>query len=173
MKVMTYGTISLIADVSLALSFLVALVFGFIQVKQIARDRRERFTLETLRTFQTREFAEVEGRLSYHKLPSTFKEFEQLSLHQQTQFIQFSQEMESLGILVAEGLVDIDMVDKTLGLFVTTSWQKYKIIFTEIRQKHSDPFLGEYFQWLAESIDDRMQKAPRKPFYEIHKFGIV
>jgi hypothetical protein len=64
---MTYETISLIADISLALSFLVALVFGFIQVKQIARDRRERFTLETLRTFQTREFAEVEGKLSYHK----------------------------------------------------------------------------------------------------------
>jgi hypothetical protein len=70
--------------------------------------------------------------------------------------------MESLGILVAEGLVDIDMVDKTLGLFVTTSWQKYKIIFTEIRQKHSDPFLGEYFQWLAESIERSNAKGTSK-----------
>jgi hypothetical protein len=124
--------------------------------------------METLRTFQTREFAELEGQLSYHKSPLSFKEFEQLPLREQAKFIQFSQEMESLGILVAEGLVDIDLVDKTLGSFVTTSWQKYKIIFEDIRQKHSDPFLGEYFQWLAEYINDRMKKEPRKPFYETH-----
>ena len=43
-----------------------------------------------------------------------------------------------------------------------------KIIFEEIREKHSDPFLGEYFQWLAEYINDRMQRHPRKPYYETH-----
>ncbi len=77
--------------------------------------------------------------------------------------------MESLGLLVAEQLIDIDLVDKTLGLFVTTSWQKYKIVFEVLREKQSDPFLGEYFQWLAEYIEDRMQKHPRKPFHETHK----
>jgi hypothetical protein len=61
-------------------------------------------------------------------------------------------------------------VDKTLGSFVTTAWQKYKVIFEEIRIKHSDPFLGEYFQWLAEYINDTSQKNPRKPFYETHRF---
>jgi hypothetical protein len=170
MTFMTYEDITAIADISLALSFLVALVFGFIQIKQIGRDRRERFTMETLRNFQTLEFAKIEGRLSYHKSPSNFKEFEQLPLARQAEFIRFSQEMESLGILVAEGLIDIDLVDKTLGLFVTTSWQKYKTVFEEIRQKHSDPFLGEYFQWLAAYISDRMKKQPRKPFYEKNRF---
>jgi len=168
---MTYEIISMIADISLALSLVAALGFGIVQVRQAARDRRERFTIETLRNLQTREFAEVEGQLTYHKSPSNFEEFKQLSLNEQTKFIQFSQEMESMGILVAEGLVDIDLIDKTLGLFVTTSWQKYKTVFEEIRQKHSDPFLGEYFQWLAEYINDRMKKEPRKPFYETHVFN--
>jgi hypothetical protein len=75
--------------------------------------------------------------------------------------------MESLGILVAEKFIDIDLVDKTLGSFVTTSWQKYKKMFLDIRQNQPDPFLGEYFQWLAEQIDKRMQENPRKPFYEM------
>jgi hypothetical protein len=35
---MTYEIISLIADVSLALSFLAALVFGFVQVLQASQD---------------------------------------------------------------------------------------------------------------------------------------
>jgi hypothetical protein len=75
--------------------------------------------------------------------------------------------MESLGILVAEKLINIDLVDKTLGSFVSTAWQKYKKMFLDIREKQPDPFLGEYFQWLAEQIDERMQKNPRKPFYQI------
>ena len=167
---MTYEDISLIADISLALSFLAALIFGFVQVRQVSRDRREKFTMETLRNIQTREFAEVSSLLSYHKTPANFTEFQQMPLEEQARLIQFGQEMESLGILVAEGLIDIELVDKTLGSFVTTSWQKSKTIFEEIRKQHLDPFLAEYFQWLAEYIYDRMQKEPRKPFYEKYKF---
>ncbi|MEP6947788.1 MAG: hypothetical protein ABI863_00875 [Ginsengibacter sp.] len=81
----------------------------------------------------------------------------------------FAQEMESLGILVAERLINIDLVDKTLGSLVTASWEKYKTFFMDIREKQPDPFLGEYFQWLAEQIDDRMRKNPRKPFFETNK----
>ena len=66
---------------------------------------------------------------------------------------------------------NIDLVDKTLGSFVTSAWQKYKVILQELRVKHSDPFLGEYFQWLAEYIRDQMEREPRKPFYETHKFN--
>jgi len=167
---MKYEIVSLIADISLALSFLVALVFGIFQVCEVARDRRERRTMEALRNFQSREFAELNGRITYQKTPSSLKEFEQLPLNEQAKFIQFSEEMESLGILVADRLIEIDLVDKTLGSFVTTSWQKYQIIFDEIREKHSDPFLGEYFQWLAEYINERAQKNPRKPYYETHSF---
>ena len=39
---------------------------------------------------------------------------------------QFAQQMESLGILVAERLINIDLVDKTIGSLVTTAWEKYK-----------------------------------------------
>jgi hypothetical protein len=165
-----YETISLIADISLALSFVIALIFGIAQVRQSTRDRKERLTLEALRSFQTREFAELSGLLNYHKVPVTLKEFEQLPLEEQAKFIQFSEEMESLGILVAEKIIDIDLVDKTLGSFVASSWQKYKVILQDLRVKHSDPFLGEYFQWLAEYINDQMKRNPRPPFYETHKF---
>ncbi len=35
-----------------------------------------------------------------------------------------------------------------------------------MREKNPDPFLGEYFQWLAERIQQLMDQNPRKPFYE-------
>jgi hypothetical protein len=158
--------IALITNIALTLSFIVALVFGIAQVKAAARDRRERLTLETLRNFQTREFAELIHFINSHNMPSNRKEMEALPVDEQIMLIQFGQQMESLGMLVAERFIDIDLIDKTLGSFVTTSWEKYKKLFLDIREKAPDPFLGEYFQWLAERIDERLRENPRKPFHQ-------
>lgn len=159
-------TIAILANFALTLSLIVGLVFGIAQVRAAKRDRKERLTLETLRNFQTREFAELINFINTTDMPHTREEMNALPLKDQVSFIQFGQQMESLGILVAEKFINIDLVDKTLGSFVTTSWQKYKPMFLDIREKQPDPFLGEYFQWLAEQIDERMKKDPRKPFHQ-------
>lgn len=164
---MTNEIITVIANVALTLSFIIALIFGVAQVKAAGRDRRERLTLETLRNFQTHEFAELLFYIGSKNMPSTQEELNALPHKERVMLIQFAQEMESLGILVAEKLINIDLVDKTLGSFVTTSWEKYKTMFLDMRIKMPDPYLGEYFQWLAERIDERMKQYPRKPFYQI------
>ena len=166
---MTSEMINLTANIALTLSVIVGLVFGIAQVRAAARDRRERLTLETLRNFQSREFAELIHHLSFREMPTSRDELRARPANEQVMFIQFSQEMESLGMLVAERLIDIALVEKTLGSFVTTSWEKYKTAYLDIREQTPDPYLGEYFQWLAERIDERMRKNPRKPFYKARK----
>jgi len=79
----------------------------------------------------------------------------------------FIQQMEDLGILVAERMIDIDLVDKTLGSFVSTSWHKDKTVVVKTRAEDGEAYFGEYFQWLAELIDKRMKDIPRKPFHEV------
>lgn len=157
--------VTLIANVALALSFVIALIFGIAQVNTANRDRKERLTIETLHNFQTREFAELILFVNSHNMPSNSKEMNALPLKEQVYIIQYGQQMESLGMLVAERLINIDLVDKTLGSFVTLTWEKYKPLFSDLREKQPDPFLGEYFQWLAERIDERLKQNPRQPFY--------
>ena len=41
-----------------------------------------------------------------------------------------------------------------------------------MRDKNADPFLGEYFQWMAEQIDRRMKENPRKPFFEMQQVAV-
>jgi len=168
---MTNDIISLIANIALALSFIVGLIFGITQVKAAARDRRERFSLEALRSFQTREFSELMQYIIWHDIPKNRDEILAHPVNDQIIFIQFSQVMEALGILVAEKYISIDLVDKTLGSFITTSWDKFRPVVLSIRetQPNQDPFMSEYFQWLAECIDKRMRERPRKPFYETRK----
>jgi hypothetical protein len=161
---MTSDVITLIANVALALSFIVGLVFGIAQVRAAARDRRDRLTLETLRNYQSRDFAELMQYVISHDTPPDREALLALPVAEQVQFLQFAQEMEMLGILVAEKYIDMDLVDKTLGSFVFTSWEKYKGLTLGARK--ADPFLNEYFQWLAERISERMTKKPRTPFHE-------
>jgi len=61
--------IALLANLALALSFIVGLIFGIAQVKATARDRKERFSLEALRSFQTREFAELMLYVNNNNMP--------------------------------------------------------------------------------------------------------
>jgi hypothetical protein len=163
---MTTDIIALIANVALSLSFIVGLIFGIAQVRAAARDRRERLTLEAMRNFQTREFTELMLFVNAHEMPPTREAMMTLSLADRAMFTQFAQEMEMLGILVAERFIDLDLVDKTLGSFVSNSWKKYEAVTLHLRESLPDPFLSEYFQWLAERIQKRMKDHLRKPFYQ-------
>jgi hypothetical protein len=155
-------TVTFIANIALALSLVVAVIFGIAQVRAAARDRAERLTLEALRNFQTREFAELLNYVTNQTLPQTQAQLRALPDAEQILFVQLAQQMESLGLLVAEKLINIDLVDKTLGSFVVTAWEKYQPAFLDMRE--GDPFIGEYFQWLAQLIARRMRDNPRKPF---------
>ena len=163
---MSNDFIALIANLALTLSFIVAVIFGIAQVRTAERDRRERLTLETLNSFQTREFAELILYITTTKMPLTQSEWAVKPDEERIRFIQFAQQMESVGILVAEKLISLDLVDKTLGSLVITAWEKYKALFFDMRVNQPDPFLGEYFQWLAERIDQRLRNNPRRPYFE-------
>jgi hypothetical protein len=160
----TSDTITLLANLALALSFVVGLVFGIAQVRSASRDRKERLTIEALNNYQTREFAELMQYINARELPSTSEELRALPLNEQVIFMQLAQQMETLGILVADRYLNLDLVDKVLGSFVFTTWEKYKTMVFSLRE--IDPYVSEYFQWLAEKIDERMKNNPRDPFYK-------
>ena len=154
-----------IANIALVLSLVVALIFGIAQVKAAARDRRERLTLETLRNLQTAEFAGFIRQVTTGRTPASYEELRALGAGEHIQFIQFAQEMESLGMLVSDGVINLDLVEKTLGSFVTSAWDKYRTLFLDMREKTDDPFMAEYFQSLAELLEKRMRDTPRPPAY--------
>lgn len=166
---MSTDFITLLANLALTLSLIVAVIFGIAQIRTARKDRRERLTLETLRNFQSREFAEIIFFITTAEFPKDYQGWPSWAKEDHINFVQLMQQMESLGILLADGLIDIDLVDKTLGSFVTSTWEKCKPVVLEMRENQPDPYLAEYFQWMAEQIDQRMKANPRQPFFHSAK----
>lgn len=162
---MSNELVALVANIALTLSVIVAVIFGIAQVKNSNKDRRERLTLDTLRSFQTREFAEMLHYVHMTNIPVSFEEWSVWPSEDQVRFVQLTQQMESLGLLLAERLISIDLIDKTLGSSVVTSWEKCRPLVLDMREKSNDPFMSEYFQWMAEQIQRRMNEKPRQPFF--------
>ncbi|HTB57487.1 MAG TPA: hypothetical protein VLC06_06415 [Polyangia bacterium] len=153
-----------IANISLALSLLVAVVFGILQFRAAARDRRERLTMDTLRAFQSRDFASKINMIRLSGPPETIDEISERPADEQIEILQLAQEMESLGLMVEEHMIDLDLVEKSLGSFVVDAWKRYAPLMRSGREK--DPYLGEYFEWLAVCLEDRMRTQPRVPAHQ-------
>jgi hypothetical protein len=164
-RVSVEGLFTILGNLAIALSFVVALMFGIVQVRAATRDRRERLTLEALRSFQTREFAANLQYIRSHEPPQTAKAFNELPAEDQTSFIHFAQELEMLGLLVADGAIELDLVERTLGDFVAFVWERYRPLLLDMRRDNNDPFLAEYLQWLAEQVGTMMRDKPRVPAY--------
>jgi hypothetical protein len=162
---MSAEDIAVLANLALTLSLITAIIFGIAQIRVARRDRKERLTLETLRTFHSREFAELILFTSTTRFPESYDEWKSWPNKDKVPFIQLVQQMESLGILLADGLIDINLVDKTLGSYVSTTWEKFKPVIMEMRAQQPDPFLSEYFQWMSDQIATRMKENPREPFF--------
>lgn len=158
--------ITTIANIALALSVVVAVIFGIAQIRTARRDRQVSLTMETLRQFQTREFAEILLFITTTRLPESYDAWKKHPDAERAVLIQVSQQMESLGLLVAEGLLSLDLIDKTLGSFVSGTWARSKSYVLDMRKELEDPFMAEYFQWLAEQIEERMTNSPRLPFFQ-------
>ena len=94
---MSNELVTLIANIALTLSVIVAVIFGIAQVKNTAKDRRERLTLDTLRSFQTREFAEILHFINNAKIPASQEEWLNWPDKDQIVFIHMAQQMESTG----------------------------------------------------------------------------
>ena len=55
------------------------------------------------------------------------------------------------------------------GEFVTADAAELALAQGVMRVEQPDPYLSEYFQWLADLIKKRMKECPRKPFHESGK----
>ena len=146
----------------------IGVAFAIVQVRQYRRDRRRATAIELLHSFQTPAFAEALNIV--YNLPDGLSR-EALETRLEGRFHVLYSLMttwESLGILVHMGEVDLDLVEDFFSGPILISWRKLQRHVIDERVVTGRDTIEEWFQWLAERLQERETKRPALPAHIEH-----
>jgi hypothetical protein len=148
---------------------ILGIIFGILNLRNFQKMRKREAAILMLNSFQTTEF--VRGLLLVFNLPEdTGKaEIEALPKEDYLAFYVLLGTWERLGILVYHNEVPLDLVDEAFSGTILTSWQKLQAFVLQFRADVKRETGFEWFQWLAERIQEREQTTSAIPAYIAHK----
>ena len=142
-----------------AIALVITLIFNVLNFKQSERVRRESATLEHLKDFQSETFARMDAlfsRLPDNLLPAQLGKLDSESMAA-LQFI--GRHLESLGIAVSLHVLDIEVVERTLGNNIMLYWKKIQPLATEMRKDPATRDFAKWTEWLSDTIASRQDKG--------------
>ena len=142
-----------------------ALIFAALQVRVANRTRAEHAAISIVEAAQSD--AWTCGLNQLHRIPAnaTAEEIDALGPELTDAIEQVGIRVETIGYMVWRGIVDIAMVDDLFGGVVIFWWSRIKPFAERDRERTSNPKSYEWFQWLAERLEDRRRDRPPVPAY--------
>lgn len=139
-----------------------ALIFGAVQVQHLRRERADRSAAELMHVFQSAEF--FQGFKAVVALPegATAEQIRAKGPAFESDVNRIAFLLEELGVLVFRRVIPITLVNETMGGFLRIAWTRMKPWIVEERARLGAPTFGEWFQWIAERLDETpaLKKEP-------------
>ena len=157
------GALADLADIIASLGVMLGLVFAGIQLRQFRLSQEREAGLELLHSYQTPLM--VRGLLLMLALPDDLPRAEidsRVGEELLTLWV-LMVTWESLGVLVYRGQVDLAMVDDFFSGPLLLSWRKLQRYVAEYRAQLQRHTMFEWFQWLAERMQEREAQTPPVP----------
>jgi hypothetical protein len=139
-------------DFVVAVAVVVGVVFGLIELRQVARERRDHAAVDIVRTVQTQEVRRAVGRildLADDTDPAVIRADPVLL----EAGLAVDSACEMWGSMVYEGVVDLHMLDRMVGGWVRGSWRRLRKWIEAERADKRSPNVGEWWQWLYEQLE--------------------
>jgi len=153
-----------------AVALAVGVLVGVVQLRQHSVRRRREAMLELLHSFQTPDMTSALTlviRRSRELSPHDFREFVRGEARGPMSHVCVN--FQAIGASVYAGELDLDLVRAVFGEAITRAWAALRATIEDTRQQQGWPRLYEWFQWLAERIEERETSAPREPAYVAFK----
>ena len=152
-----------------ALAVVVGVIFGILQLRQLSAQRRRESAFALMQSSQSPEV--LRAVLTIEHLPDTAgkAEIDALPKSDQADVIALLATWEGLGILVFNREIPLQMVDDFYSGTVAQSWRKLKRYVEELREASSRPTDWEWFQWLAERMQEEELARPPVPAHVQHR----
>lgn len=152
--VVDFAVLAALAQVASAIVVIVGVWFAVVQIREFRRQREDTAAVELVRSIQTPEtlrslmvvWGLPEG-LDAQGLRKRGAEAEEATLS-----MVFA--LENLGPLVYQRAISLRSVDLLIGAIARDSWRKLKVYVLDQRARLGTPNWGEWFQWLAERLEE-------------------
>lgn len=159
---MDLTTLAELAQILGGAAVVIAIVFGIAQMQQFQRQRVDAADLELMRMIQDREF--VHAFKLIYPIPGSLglNELQALGAEHETAALALGVRFEAMGLLVFRGSIPIDLVEQIIGGTCILCWHKLRPWTEQMRTAQAHPLLLEWFQWLAERLEERnrLQQVP-------------
>lgn len=145
---------SVVVDVLTLLAILSGIIFGVAEVRRARQDREDDAATRIL--FESSIISEnIETILGIYNLPENasadlINQDDELAHAAQL----ISNQMETWGLLVFQRKIALHKLDLMVGGVVRKLWNRLEDFTYTQRKKFDDPNSGEWFQWLAERLDE-------------------
>ena len=162
-------TLADLAEVFGAFVVLGGLGFAVIQMLHYRKQRQETAAIELLRSFQNPEFSR--SLRAVLTLPRNLgsQEMAERGRGDQDAIMVVVLTFESIGVMVFRGIVPLEMVNELLGGVCVESWVRLNQYMQDSRAESDRKTMSEWFQWLAERLDEHHTRYGRPPAYEQYR----
>ena len=163
--------LSRLADMAEILGALVViggLMFAVLQMRNIRQQRRELAAIELFRFFGNPEFNRAYEKIL--KLPDGLNTAEIEATHPDLEHFAMliCTTMENIGVMTFQRIVPYLLVSNLIGSSTGLLWQKLEKWVFDLREELGSPDAFEWFQWLAERLDEN-RDPNEKPAFEVYK----
>lgn len=148
-------TLANVAQVLGAVAVLTAIAFGLAQIKQFRQQRRDALAVELMRSIQDAEFTRSLRMLLALPVDITADQVRAQGHELENAVWSLCSKYETLGFLVYRGIMPIDLVEEMVGGVGVHLWYRLKPWAEAVRKEQGQPLLLEWFQWLAERLEER------------------
>lgn len=148
-------TLANLAQVLGAIAVVAAIAFGLAQIRQFRQQRRDALAVELMRSIQDAEFTRSLRILLTVPIQTSAEEFRARGTSVEDAAWSLCAKYETLGYLVYRGIMPIALVEELVGGVGIHLWSRLRPWAEAIREEQGQPLLLEWFQWLAERLEER------------------
>lgn len=157
-----------LAEILGAIIVIGGLFFAVLQMRQIRQQRRDLAAIELFRSFGSANFTEAYNSVLHLPDGLTAAEIRTRFPQQDKCAMLICTTMENIGVMAFQRIVPFLLVNNLIGGTTVVLWRKLEMWVADLRDQIENPAAFEWFQWLAEKLDEYDEINPL-PAYEAHK----
>ncbi len=144
------------------------LFFALLQMRQTRQQRRELAAIELFRFFGNPQFSAAYKTIIHLPDGMSAEEVRKGTGGLDDAAMLIAATMENIGVMTFQRIVPFVVVNNLVGASVIILWRKLEPWVIALRDELGSPAAFEWFQWLAERLDD-YQDDDAQPAYNAHK----